>query len=377
VDVPSFASHYYTHFAPGERNQTLQQINGLQITNGPDASTCHHRQLRQRQNHGDTPPDVCQARKRIVGGILNEFTDAGIDALQVAESARGSYDVRLVAGGCLCCVGELEFGKQLRDILRNFKPARLLIEPSGAGHAADIVDTLAIYESQKALELDSIVCLVDAQDAARILAKRPPNEWSQIQSADALLLSKPDLAQTPERQAFEEIAAAQYPAKSYVGTCSHGELPEAAMRKFERAPRFSLVAKTDAISEPISSLFAIGGLSGMETEVQALGFWAVQWLLPRELVFARAVLEPRLSWLLEADQGFLRRMKGVFRTGLGPSWLVQSHGRGLDSEDSAFRRDSRIEIVLAAKPTVDMLDPWRNLLRDAANPRNLDDLTVR
>ena len=31
--------------------------------------------------------------------ILNEFTDAGIDALQVAESARGSYDVRLVAGG--------------------------------------------------------------------------------------------------------------------------------------------------------------------------------------------------------------------------------------------------------------------------------------
>jgi G3E family GTPase len=309
--------------------------------------------------------------------ILNEFTDAGIDALQVAESARGSYDVRLVAGGCLCCVGELEFGKQLRDILRNFKPARLLIEPSGAGHAADIVDTLAIYESQKALELDSIVCLVDAQDAARILAKRPPNEWSQIQSADALLLSKPDLAQTPERQAFEEIAAAQYPVKSYVGTCSHGELPEAALRKFERAPRFSLVAKTDAISEPISNLFAIGGLSGMETEVQALGFWAVQWLLPRELVFARAVLEPRLSWLLEADQGFLRRMKGVFRTGLGPSWLIQSHGRGLDSEDSAFRRDSRIEIVLAAKPTVDMLDPWRNLLRDAANPRDPDDLTVR
>jgi G3E family GTPase len=53
--------------------------------------------------------------------ILNEFTDAGIDALSVAQSARGNYDVRLVAGGCLCCVGELEFGKQLRDILRNFK----------------------------------------------------------------------------------------------------------------------------------------------------------------------------------------------------------------------------------------------------------------
>src|SRR5258707_6056011 len=110
--------------------------------------------------------------------ILNEFTDAGIDALSVAQSARGNYDVRLVAGGCLCCVGELEFGKQLRDILRNFKPARMLIEPSGAGHAADIVDTLALYESQKALELTRVICLLGPQNAGPILAKRPPNEWS-------------------------------------------------------------------------------------------------------------------------------------------------------------------------------------------------------
>jgi G3E family GTPase len=300
--------------------------------------------------------------------ILNEFTDAGIDALKVAQSARGNYDVRLVAGGCLCCVGELEFGKQLRDILRNFKPARLLIEPSGAGHAADIVDTLAIYESQKALELDSVICLVDSQDAARILASRPPNEWSQIQSADALLLSKPDLAHAAEIRAFEEIAAVQYPAKSYLGTCSHGELPEEALRKFERAPRFSLVPKADAASSPISVTFDIGGLAGTETQVQALGFWAVQWMLPRELVFSRAILEPRLTWLLEADQGWLRRMKGVFRTGLGPSWLVQNHGRGLAAEDSAFRRDSRIEILLNSAPTADLLETWRSLLRDAANP---------
>src|ERR1700733_9105371 len=88
--------------------------------------------------------------------ILNEFTDAGIDALSVAQAAHGNYDVRLVAGGCLCCVGEMEFGKQLRDILRSLKPARLLIEPSGAGHAADVVDTLAVYEAQNALELVSV-----------------------------------------------------------------------------------------------------------------------------------------------------------------------------------------------------------------------------
>ena len=301
--------------------------------------------------------------------ILNEFTDAGIDALSVAQSSRGSYDVRLVAGGCLCCVGELEFSKQLRDLLRNFKPARLLIEPSGAGHAADIIDTLALYESQKALQLDSVICLVDPQDAGRILAKRPPTEWSQIQSADALLLSKPDLANETQRRDFERIAAEQYPEKTFLGTCSHGELPQEALRKFAREPRFSLAPNTAAVTAPRSSAFEIAGLGGTETQLQARGVGAVQWMLPRELVFARAVIEPRLTWLLEADQGWLRRMKGVFRTGLGPSWLVQSQGRGLVGEDSAFRRDSRIEIVLSAEPTDEFLDLWRGLLRDAANPQ--------
>jgi G3E family GTPase len=305
--------------------------------------------------------------------VLNEFTEAGIDALSVAQAARGTYDVRLVAGGCLCCVGELEFSQQLRDILRNFKPARLLIEPSGAGHAADIVDALSVYERQKALSLDSVICLVDAQDAPRILDRRPVNDWSQIQSADVLLLSKPDLASPAERAAFEAIAAEQYPAKALVGECSHGQLPPAALACFEREPRFSLLegpALGAGFSRkaPVSTAFEIAGLSGSETQLAQLDHWGAQWTLPGELVFARVVLEPRLQWLLETYQGWLRRMKAVFHTGRGPSWLIQSHGRGLATEDSAYRRDSRLEIVLTAAPTEAFLNEWRQLLRDAVNP---------
>ena len=300
--------------------------------------------------------------------ILNEFTDAGIDSLNVAQAAHGSFDVRLVAGGCLCCVGELEFGKQLRDILRNLKPARLLIEPSGAGHAADIVDILSTYQRQGVLSLDSIVCLIDPIDAERILRVQPANEWSQIQSADALLLSKPDLAGDAERAAFDAIAAAQYPLKRYLGTCSHGELPPQVLERFEREAAFSLLnERGEAAYE--STAFDVGGLSGSEAHGQQLGLWAVQWQLPGELTFARVLLEPQLRWQLEAHQGLIRRMKGVFRTGPGPSWLVQGTAHGLSAEDSAYRRDSRLELVLAAAPTEQFLDQWRRLLRDAANPQ--------
>ncbi len=298
--------------------------------------------------------------------ILNEFTAAGLDALNVAQSAHGAYDVRLIAGGCLCCVGELEFGRQLRDILRHLAPARLLIEPSGAGHAADIADELALYEAQGALRLDSVICLVDPLDAERILAQRAGNEWAQIQSADVLLLSKADVAQDATRRAFADIAAMQFPAKRFVGEMSHGDLPAAAMQAYSRPARFSLVTAPTEDAAASTQPFTISGLVGGETRADQLGFSAVSWILPRELTFARVVLEPRLRWMIEAYPGVLRRFKAVFRTGPGPSWLVQSHGHGLAEEDSAHRRDSRIEIVLNGAAGETYLEQWRSLLRDAA-----------
>jgi len=297
--------------------------------------------------------------------ILNEFTDAGLDALAVAEAAEGRYDVRLVAGGCLCCVGELEFGKQIRDILRHLRPDRLLIEPSGAAHASQIVDELALYENQGVLHLDSVICLVDALDAVRLEARRAGNEWSQIQAADVLLLTKPDLADDAARAAFASIVAAQYPAKPCVGTCSHGVLPEEALQAYTRAPVFSLIEPRTAATPPVLAEFKIAGLIARESRVDALGATAVSWIMPQHLVFSRSVLGPRLEWLLEAQRATLRRVKGVMRTGPGPSWTFQSHGRGLAAEDSGYRRDSRLEILVGNAPTATLLDGWRDMLRSA------------
>ncbi len=298
--------------------------------------------------------------------VLNEFTDAGLDALAVAQSAEGRYDVRLVAGGCLCCVGELEFGKQIRDILRHLRPDRLLIEPSGAAHASQIVDELALYENQGALRLESVICLVDALDAVRLDARHEGNEWSQIQAADVLLLSKPDLADAGAHAAFASIVAAQYPVKPCVGSCLHGALPEAALQTYTRAPTFSLFAPQTAAAPPVVEEFSVAGSTGRESRVDALGAAAISWILPPRLVFSRSIVAPRLAWLLAAQCGSLRRVKGVMRTGPGPSWAFQSHGRGLATEDSGYRRDSRLEILVGGAPTAALLDGWRDMLRTAA-----------
>jgi G3E family GTPase len=305
--------------------------------------------------------------------ILNEFTDAGLDALAVAEVARGRYDVRLVAGGCLCCAAEMEFGRQIHDILRRLRPSRLLIEPSGAAHAAGIVDELARYEAQGVLALDAVICLVDPHDALRLMASpaRDEVEWSQIQAADVLLLSKPDLADDAARDAFAAIVAEQFPAKRCVGTSSHGALPDAALASFTRAPRFSLVPEpgTAAPSPPAYREFVVAGHVGSEAEVMQLGCTAISWILPPALRFSRVHCRPQLEWLLEAYGGALRRVKGVLRTGPGPAWTFQSHGRGLASGDSGYRRDSRLEIVFAGTPTPTVVEGWRAMLRAAETSR--------
>lgn len=300
--------------------------------------------------------------------ILNEFTDAGLDALAVAESAQGRYDVRLVSGGCLCCVGEVEFGKQIRDILRNLRPARLLVEPSGAAHAREIVDELSRYEAQGVMRLDSVICLVDALDAVRIEQTREEAEWSQIQASDVLLLSKPDLADAGAHAAFAAIVAEQFPSKQWTGSCLNGAVPGAALERYARPPAFALLVDQTPPAAQIQTEFPIGGLAGTETQASYLGYSAVSWALPQALTFSRRVIAPRLEWLLDAQASMLQRVKGVLRTGPGPSWSFQSHGRGLDSGDSAYRRDSRLELVLRMAPSAESLDAWRSLLRDAALP---------
>ena len=138
--------------------------------------------------------------------ILNEFTESGIDALTVAGSARGTYDVRLVPGGCLCCTGELDFARQLRELTGSVRPDRILIEPSGIGHPAAITEELLQHQSHGTLVVESIVCVVDPAGVAAISMPSDSVQRAQAEVADALVLAKADLATTAQREAFVAFA---------------------------------------------------------------------------------------------------------------------------------------------------------------------------
>ncbi len=71
--------------------------------------------------------------------LFPQFGAVGIDAAAIeASSATGSCPVAVkqLAGGCMCCALSGPFSAAIAQLLRNTKPGRLLIEPSGLGHPA-------------------------------------------------------------------------------------------------------------------------------------------------------------------------------------------------------------------------------------------------
>jgi G3E family GTPase len=69
--------------------------------------------------------------------------------------------VKQLAGGCMCCALAGPMTAAVAQLVRQSRPARLLIEASGLGHPAGLVDVLQQQHFQTSLRLEAIVCLVD------------------------------------------------------------------------------------------------------------------------------------------------------------------------------------------------------------------------
>ena len=72
--------------------------------------------------------------------LVNEFGEVGIDGALLADS--GAL-LKEIPGGCMCCVNGLPMQVGLNTLLRQGKPDRLLIEPTGLGHPKQILDLCA------------------------------------------------------------------------------------------------------------------------------------------------------------------------------------------------------------------------------------------
>ena len=252
--------------------------------------------------------------------LVNEFGQVGIDGATLTQDG---VAVREVPGGCICCTAQLPLRVALTKLIREVRPERLLVEPTGLGHPAGVIDVLRSEDLASALELRNVICLVDPRQLSDEQYRNLETYQDQIALADVLVANKGDLATPLQLQTFTEFASRLYPPKRLIAQVSQGQLD---------------VAWLDIESTATPTLDAAHAHNTSE-------FIARGWVFSPEQVFDPAKIEALFEvWANDAQ---IVRAKGVFR--MGRSWrLINLAGGKVEIASITYRRDSRLNLIARA-----------------------------
>ena len=91
--------------------------------------------------------------------IENEFGEIGVDTGFLRESG---IKINEMVAGCICCTLVGDFGKALNEVIEQYDPDRILIEPSGVGKLSDVIIAVQDLKNDK-IELNGFTTVVDAK----------------------------------------------------------------------------------------------------------------------------------------------------------------------------------------------------------------------
>ena len=120
--------------------------------------------------------------------IENEFGEISIDGGFLKESG---VQVSEMSSGCICCSLVGDFGEALKEVYAQFKPDRILIEPSGVGKLSDVI--VAVENTVKdvpEMKLNSYVTVADAAKVKVYMKNFGEFYNNQIEAAGTIILSR-------------------------------------------------------------------------------------------------------------------------------------------------------------------------------------------
>jgi G3E family GTPase len=122
--------------------------------------------------------------------IENEFGDIGIDG-DIVE--RDGFDVVEITSGCICCIMKKDFAAIFGRIVKEYKPERVVIEPTGISILSEIIEVLKSPEFKDICEINSLITIIDG--VSYLVQRDVFGEFfeDQIINAGTLIISKSQL----------------------------------------------------------------------------------------------------------------------------------------------------------------------------------------
>ena len=117
--------------------------------------------------------------------IENEFGEIGVDGGFLQDAG---VEITEMNSGCICCSLVGDFGKALQQVLEQYHPDRILIEPSGVGKLSDVIRAVQNIHAHN-VELDGFTTVVDAKKCKMYQKNFGEFFDNQITYANCLILS--------------------------------------------------------------------------------------------------------------------------------------------------------------------------------------------
>lgn len=120
--------------------------------------------------------------------IENEFGEIGIDGGFMKDAG---INVTEMNSGCICCSLVGDFGTALQEVLEQYSPDRIIIEPSGVGKLSDVIKAVSgVMEDHEDVQMNGYVTVADATKCKMYMKNFGEFYNNQISSAKTIVLSR-------------------------------------------------------------------------------------------------------------------------------------------------------------------------------------------
>ena len=117
--------------------------------------------------------------------IENEFGEIGVDTGFLRDSG---IQINEMVAGCICCTLVGDFGKALNEVVEQYNPDRILIEPSGVGKLSDVIIAVQDLHNEN-IELNAFTTVVDAKRYKMYMDNFGEFFTNQVEHAGTIFLS--------------------------------------------------------------------------------------------------------------------------------------------------------------------------------------------
>ena len=119
--------------------------------------------------------------------IENEFGEIGIDGGFLKQAG---VNITEMNSGCICCSLVGDFGEALQQVVEQYKPDRIIIEPSGVGKLSDVIKAIQKAGETVDIALNSATTVVDVTKAKMYIKNFGEFFLNQIEACGTVVLSR-------------------------------------------------------------------------------------------------------------------------------------------------------------------------------------------